>query len=332
MSQLELFGPEDDRPAFARRLAEKLKRLAGRGIYFGTSSWKYPGWVGSIYSEKRYITRGKFSQKKFDEDCLDEYARTFPVVGGDFSFYQFPTPDYWARLFGNSPEELLFALKVPEELTVVTWPKHARYGPRAGGKNEGFLDPSLLLRSFVKPLTRHRGRVAALMFEFGTIPKSAIAGAEEFLARLEPFLAALPEGFRYSVEIRNPEYLGPHYFELLGKYNVSHVFNAWTRMPELSDQAEMEGALGADFVVSRALLQRGRSYDDAVQEFQPYESLKQPCPSARLGLRRLAEQAIRLERSAFLLVNNRLEGFAPGTIEAVADELIEALDAAPGGA
>jgi hypothetical protein len=43
--------------------------------------------VGSIYSQDRYLTRNKFSKAKFEANCLSEYAETFPVVGGDFSFY-----------------------------------------------------------------------------------------------------------------------------------------------------------------------------------------------------------------------------------------------------
>jgi hypothetical protein len=39
-----------DLPAQATRRRPRFKDLAARGIYFGTSSWKYPGWVGSIYS------------------------------------------------------------------------------------------------------------------------------------------------------------------------------------------------------------------------------------------------------------------------------------------
>ena len=96
MTQL-LFDSEDDLPPQAARLAPKLHSLAEQGIYFGTSSWKYEGWLGSIYSEERYLTRGKHSKKKFEETCLAEYARTFPTVCGDFAFYQFPTEEYWAR-------------------------------------------------------------------------------------------------------------------------------------------------------------------------------------------------------------------------------------------
>ena len=63
----------------------------------------------------------------------------FPTVCGDFAFYQFPSPEYWARLFGETPESLSFALKVPEDVTAPVWPKHARYGVRAGEPNRGFL-------------------------------------------------------------------------------------------------------------------------------------------------------------------------------------------------
>ena len=85
--------------------------LAARGIYFGTSSWKYEGWLGRIYTEERYLTRGRFSQKKFEAECLGEYALTFPVVCGDFSFYQFPSEDYWRKLFASAPHSLRFAFK-----------------------------------------------------------------------------------------------------------------------------------------------------------------------------------------------------------------------------
>src|SRR5689334_17859614 len=116
MAQLSLFDadpePEDDQPPQAASLAPKLRALAEKGLYFGTSSWKYEGWLGSIYQGRNYETRGKFSQKKFESECLREYARVFPIVGGDFSFYQFPSPSYWQKLFDETPEPLRFGLKV----------------------------------------------------------------------------------------------------------------------------------------------------------------------------------------------------------------------------
>ena len=54
-------------PPQATRLAPTLRALADRKIYFGTSSWKYDGWLGSIYTQDRYLTRGKFSNAKFEQ-------------------------------------------------------------------------------------------------------------------------------------------------------------------------------------------------------------------------------------------------------------------------
>jgi uncharacterized protein YecE (DUF72 family) len=136
------------RPPQAARLAPKLRALADRGIYFGTSSWKYDGWLGSVYSQDRYLTRGKFSNAKFEESCLTEYVETFPTVCGDLTFYQFPSEEYWAKLFDAVPENFVFGFKVPEDITVSTWPKHARYGRRAGLDNEHFLDADSLQRYF----------------------------------------------------------------------------------------------------------------------------------------------------------------------------------------
>ena len=113
---------------------------------------------------------------------------------------------------------------------------------------------------------------------------------DDFLARLDPFLEALPGGFRYGIEIRNPEYLGPGYFGLLARHGVAHVFNAWSRMPELKKQLEMPGAFTADFTVVRALLSKGRNYEQAVQRFTPYKLVQEPDHAARDAMRQIAER------------------------------------------
>jgi uncharacterized protein YecE (DUF72 family) len=321
MSQYPLFDREDERPPQAARLASRLRALADEGILFGTSSWKYEGWLGSIYRPERYLTRGKFSRAKFEAECLAEYAETFPVVCGDFAFYQFPDPAYWKRLFEGTPATLHFGFKVPEDITVARWPNHARYGARAGKENEGFLAADLFRTLFARRLEPYAGRVAVLIFEFGTFARSTFPTLDDFLNRLDRFLEELPGGFRYAIEIRNPEYLAPGYFTLLASHGVAHVLNAWTRMPELATQLEMPGAFTADFTVVRALLSKGRTYERAVQAFEPYRSIQEPNQPARDALCRIAERSRTLRKPAFLFVNNRLEGHAPTTIESVVDAM-----------
>jgi uncharacterized protein YecE (DUF72 family) len=162
-------------------------------------------------------------------------------------------------------------------------------------------------------------QVGLLIFEFGTFNKKTFPTPADFLTVLDPFLAALPEGFRYAVGIRNENYLPPQYFDVLSSHNVAHVLNAWTRMPALDDQAQLPGGITADFTVVRALLRKGRQYDKAVEAFEPYDRIQEPNEGAREGMRMLTEKALQSKKSAFVFVNNRLEGNAPGTIEAVVE-------------
>jgi uncharacterized protein YecE (DUF72 family) len=310
----------DELPEYERTpLGVKLAALASKGVFLGTSSWKYPGWLGQVYTESRYMSRGRFSEKRFQAECLAEYAATFPVVCGDFSFYQFPSEQYWQRLFQSAPASLRYAFKVPEEITVKMFPIHPRYGARAGENNPAFLDALLLRNSFLDLLEPYGQQIAVLIFEFGTFGKQAYPDVGAFLDQLDPFLGALPPVFRYGVETRNQEFLTREYFECLRRHRVAHVFNAWTRMPELSEQMQLPEVYTADFTVARALLRKGRPYEAAVAKFSPYQQVQDPNPDARQALRNLISRARERNQPSYIFVNNRLEGNAPQTIEAIVD-------------
>jgi hypothetical protein len=88
-------------------------------------------------------------------------------------------------------------------------------------------------------------------------------------------------------------------------------------MPPLHRQVEIAEAFTADFTVVRALLRTGRPYETAVRQFSPYERIDDPNLSARETMRRIVERARKRREPAYLFINNRLEGNAPITIDAV---------------
>ena len=296
-------------------LARRLRTLAGENIFIGTSSWKYDGWIDQIYTRERYLSRGKFSQKAFEAECLQEFAETFPIVCGDFSFYQFPAPEFWKKLFSGAPENLKFALKVPEEVTVEVFPRHPRYGPRAGRTNEAYLDADGLRALFLEPLEPYRSRIACLIFEFG----ARGATAAEFVEQVAPFFDTLPLEFRYAVEVRNRDYLVAPYFDMLREHRAAHVFNAWTKMPPLEEHLAIKDAYTADFTVVRALLRAGRAYEKAVEQFAPYNKIQDENPEGRKALRDVIQRMREERRAAYIFVNNRFEGNSPETIRAITD-------------
>ncbi len=187
-------------------------------------------------------------------------------------------------------------------------------------ENPSFLDADLFREGFLRALEPYREKTGLLIFEFGAFSPRAFARPAEFVDRLDPFLAKLPRDFRYSVEIRNPDFLVSDYFACLRAQGVAHVYNAWTKMPTLREQLEIPDSLTADFLVTRALLRQGRPYEDAVAMFSPYTEVREVNESAREGLREIIHIAREEKRTTFIFINNRLEGNAPGTMVSILDD------------
>jgi hypothetical protein len=56
-----------------------------------------------------------------------------------------------------------------------------------------------------------------------------------------------------------------------------------------------------------------------VKLFQPYDRVQERVPPLRLDVTRLMIETLRRRIEAFILVNNRAEGNAPGTIRGIAE-------------
>jgi hypothetical protein len=119
--------------------------------------------------------------------------------------------------------------------------------------------------------------------------------------------------------VRNRSFLIPLYFDCLAERKVAHVFNAWTKMPSLAEQLAIPGAFTADFTVVRALLREGRAYEQAVEQLSPYDQVRDENPEGREALRALIRRMREERRAALIFVNNRFEGNAPTTIQAIAE-------------
>lgn len=309
-------------PFQRNELASRLAKLARNGVFIGTSSWKYEGWLGQVYTAERYTHHGQFSKAAFNRTCLHEYAETFKTVCVDSAYYRFPEPPDLQFLASQVPEDFLFALKVTDQITIRRFPNLARFGPRSGQLNPDFLNPDLFASRFIAPCETIKPKIGLLIFEFSTFHRPEFERGRDFVAALDTFLGRIPNGWPYGVEIRNPTFLEPLYFEVLRKHRVTHVFNSWERMPPLPEQLRRPGAFTNDgLVAARLLLDPGHPYALAVKEFSPYNQIARPSPSARAGAVEIIRNAVACNaKRAFIYVNNRLEGNAPQTIWAILEQ------------
>lgn len=290
-----------------------LQELSRRSIFLGTSSWKYPGWQGLVYHQSYS------SEKSFKEKCLEEYSERFLTVGVDHTYYAYPTPKQIHRYMAQTPNCFRFVLKATEQSTVLKFPNLPRYGKNAGKTNPDFLNPSVFLENFLEPVKALESKLGAIVFEFSRFRMDSFLRGSEFLNQLDLFLGELRKKTRVplAVEIRNKNWLVPEYFIVLTKHQIAHVFNSWSEMPLLSEQIERSSLHQLPFFISRLLLKPGTLYQDAVDAYSPYHQLRAEHSEIRSSVVKLIHLALEQNKPAYILVNNRFEGCAPKTIDAL---------------
>ncbi len=313
---LPLFGDEPGGGSeYARRNRDRIRRWASKGIYFGTSSWKYPGWKGLIYN------REYPSKKAFNAESIGEYSTLFPTVCADFALYDFPRPEAMQVIHDATTDDFQLSLKVTDRITIKRYPNIPRFGPLAGTENPDFLNHELFEDAFLRPLERLKKKRGTIIFEFSAFHPASGVTADMFISLLGQFLAKLPSGYAYAVETRNREFLTSDYLAMLSSAGVAHVLNSWTHMPPIVEQLHISGVLSAPFSVARALLKPGRTYQQAVELFEPYEEIREPNQELRDGLTGAVARCVAEGKTLYAYVNNRAEGNSPKTIEAILDIL-----------
>lgn len=302
------------------KLKQQLTDLARQDVFVGTSSWKYPGWFGTLYDRARYEYRGRFAQSRFNRLCISEYSEVFKTVCVDAAYYTFPTQQYLEGMAGQVPEGFLFGFKVTDAITLKRFPKLDRFGESAGKPNGTFLNAEHFTTNFLRPCEAIREKIGLLMFEFSRFWPADYEHGRDFVADLEKFLGQIPGDWPYGVEIRNRAWLRPAYFECLARHHVTHVFNSWEAMPSVSEQMALpDSRTNPDLQAARFLLKPGRRYEEAVKKFEPYDSVKEVSAEARTAAKQLIAEgkALGTRRRTFIFVNNRLEGNALSTIAAI---------------
>jgi uncharacterized protein YecE (DUF72 family) len=301
--------------AYVEKNKERLQRWASKGILFGTSSWKYPGWKGMIY------TRTYPSKKTFEQECLSEYSELFPTVCADFALYDFPDVDKMRMIHDQTSDGFKVSLKVTDRITIKRYPNLPRHGPNAGKENPDFLNVELFEDAFLKPIEALKKKCGAIIFEFSTFYPSSGVDYGEYVSMIDQFLSRLPKEFEYAIELRNREFLTEEYLTVLKSHGVAHVLNSWTKMPPIIEQLQIAGVFTGKFSLARALLKPGRTYQDAVDLFQPYDIIKEENPELRMGLAEAVRRCVAERKTLYAYVNNRAEGNSPKTIEAILDIL-----------
>jgi uncharacterized protein YecE (DUF72 family) len=260
-------------------------------VRLGTSSFTADGWNLTFYPPGLQA-----------RDYLSYYATQFDALEVDATFYGIPAISTVQGWYNKTPENFLFALKTPQEIT------HERV----------LVDADAVFHEFLRSTEPLAEKLGVILLQFPYFSKRAFAGSAEFFARLKLFLAKLPAQPRFALEIRNKYWLGPALYDLLHQHNVALALIDYPWMPHPKEYLAKGEALTTDFTYIRwlgdrkAIEEQTKLWDKTIVDRTP--ELREWAKVVH----RFSDMKIRV----YAFANNHYEGHAPATLKLVR-ELIE---------
>jgi uncharacterized protein YecE (DUF72 family) len=156
-------------------------------VHIGTSGWHYRHWHGPFYPPK---TRSS--------ELLDFYSQRLCSVEINNSFYRLPsreTFEAWAR---GTPKHFLFAVKASRFIT----------------HNKKLKDPEQPIERLASSACGLGKKLAVILFQLPPHWRMNVS-------RLEAFLLALPNQWRYAFEFREPSWFHEETYAVLRRHNAA---------------------------------------------------------------------------------------------------------------
>ncbi|NTW88124.1 MAG: DUF72 domain-containing protein [Desulfobulbaceae bacterium] len=277
-------------------------------LKIGTCSWKYESWHGLVYSQDKGI------------NYLKEYSKHFQTVEVDQWFWSLfkenavvlPKPEVVREYAASVPPEFIFSIKVPNSITLTHQYNKQKNTPLV--PNPHFLSTELMER-FLQALEPLGDHIGPLMFQFEYLNKNKMASLRHFTDMFEVFRRGLPEGFKYCIEIRNPNYLKKEYFDFLAEYHLGHVFLQGYYMPSIFEIYEKFKNRLSDPVVIRLHGMDREGIEERTKNI--WDTIVDPRDDELLQLKNIVNDLRERQHQVFVNVNNHFEGSAPRTIEKI---------------
>jgi uncharacterized protein YecE (DUF72 family) len=209
-----------------RLSADEESHDRASGLLLGTSSWTAPSWEGPFYPKGTPAS-----------EYLRIYAKRFNTVEIDSTWYRTPSPRTVDGWNSKTPPGFVFVAKVPQSIT------HEKI----------LLDCDAEVEEFLGVMGRLGRKLGPVLFQFPYFRRDVFNGADAFLERLVRFLATLPTGPRYAVEVRNRGWVAPPLLDLLRRHQIALALIDHPWMPRPSDYARIPGIVTTDFLYVRWL-------------------------------------------------------------------------------
>lgn len=265
---------------------------AGPGpIRIGTCAWSFEDWKGNFYPERIAPAA-----------MLPFYARHFPTVEVDSTFYAIPAQSSVEAWAARTPADFRFAAKLPKALT------HEKRLRECERETDAFL-------AALSPLGPKLGVVLVQFSEWFDAKGGNAAALSRWLDH------ATGRGVRFAVEFRHETWRTAECVEMLRSHGVGLVWNDLSLLERQLAEPERHGEITSDLVYVRLI-------GDPKTKYRPdggrYHRYGKPLWSREAALQAWAAK-LRLAglrgREVYVFVNNHYEGSSPVTCATLARHL-----------
>lgn len=165
--------------------------------YIGTSGWSYDHWVGELYPPGLPVAKRR-----------DVYVANFDTVELNASFYRWPRDQTFTSWNRNLPTGFTMSVKAPRGLT----------------HSKRLLDPDVWVERLTRAWHELRDRRGALLVQMHP-------GHQRDDARLDYFLAALPQWMRIAVEFRHQTWHTDDVLAILERHGAAYTVMSGASLP-----------------------------------------------------------------------------------------------------
>lgn len=258
-------------------------------IRIGTCAWSFEDWRAVFYPPDLPASR-----------WLEFYARFFPAVEVDATFYTAPNENTVRRWIEMTPATFRLACKLPREIT------HACR----------LHDCSAQLNAFIRAIEPLAPKLHVILIQ---LPPSFTP--KDGKLALRAFLKQLPRDFRFAIEFRHAGWHRPQIIRLLETYRVCWV---WADTSPLNERnlAPFEFLpRTTDFLYLRLLGDYATKYGNEGQHMHRYDKLLWKREAALESWSLKIQRHLSEVRSVWTFASNHFEGFAPETCQRLAERL-----------
>ncbi|MEY2491835.1 MAG: hypothetical protein QOH24_786 [Verrucomicrobiota bacterium] len=258
-------------------------------IRIGACAWTFEEWREAFYPADLP-----------ESHWLEFYARYFPTVEIDSTFYAAPAENSVRRWLELTPAHFRFSCKLPREIT------HRCKLRECSAELTGFLRA-------IEPLTP-KLHVILVQLPPSFSPKDG-------RATLRSFISQLPHDFRFAIEFRHLGWHRPQIIRLLETHRICWVWADTSPLNERNLAPFEFQPRTTDFLYVRLLGDYITKYNRDGKRVHRYGKLLWKREAALESWALKIERQLPVVRAVYAYVNNHFEGFAPESAQRLAGRL-----------